>query len=174
MAFLKLSIALVRKRMRERERKKEKERFFDHPFTRQAPLTHPFVLTSHYPTHFHPLTHCLAFGHTNIRICTPHATLHSPKNTDTHQAEKRKIRAKILAHCGLTVAAWRLPGTNAGSKAARVHDQTENEDHPRDRERQKQERRGSGTRTGQQHCGDDLEEPREHRRELEEPRRHAV
>lgn len=61
------------------------------------------------------------------------------------------------------------PTPNAGSKAARVHDQAENEDHPRDRARQEQERRGSRAGSGEQHGRHHLEEPREHRRELAQP-----
>lgn len=59
--------------------------------------------------------------------------------------------------------------TNAGSKAARVHDQAENEDHPRDRARQEQERRGSRAGSGEQHRRYHLEESREYRRELAQP-----
>lgn len=59
--------------------------------------------------------------------------------------------------------------TNAGSKAARVHDQAENEDHPRDRARQEQERCGSRVGSGEQHGRHHLEESREYRRELAQP-----
>lgn len=75
-----------------------------------------------------------------IRIKKKLRNQNQPNQTNNIKAARAKLA------CGLTVATGY--GTNAGSEAPSVHDQTENEDHPGDRVREEQERRRPWTRIG--------------------------